>query len=47
MLERERQGKQAELLPQKWQNKIMVSLLFSDFGWWSSLVVIIWYLVSR
>lgn len=47
MLQREKEGKQAELLPQKWQNKIMISLLFSDFGWWSSLVVIVWYLVLR
>ena len=46
MIQREQEGRQAELLPKSWQNKIMISLLFSDLGWWSSLVVIVWYLVS-
>jgi multisubunit Na+/H+ antiporter MnhG subunit len=46
MIQREKEGRQAELLPKSWQNKIMISLLFSDLGWWSSLVMIIWYLVS-
>lgn len=47
MLQREKEGRQAELLPKSWQNKIMVSLLFSDLGWWGSLFIIVWYLVSR
>lgn len=47
LLRRERENKAAELLPKVWQNKIAVSLLFSDFGWWSSLCVVVWYLISR
>lgn len=37
MLQRERDGRQAELLPESWQIKIAVSLVFSVIGWWGSL----------
>jgi hypothetical protein len=47
LLERERQGKSSELLPKSWQNKIMVSLIISDLGWWGSLIVIIWHVVNN
>lgn len=47
MLQREKEGRQGELLPKSWQNKIMISLLFSDLGWWSSLFIIVWYLVLK
>ncbi len=44
LLGREREGKSAELLPKSWQNKIMVSLIISDLGWWGSLVMVVWYI---
>jgi hypothetical protein len=37
MLQREREGRQAELLPAAWQRKIAVSLVFSVIGWWGAL----------
>ena len=44
LLLREQQGRQAELLPKEWQRKIIVSLIFSDLGWWGSLALIVWYI---
>ena len=41
LLERERQGKQAELLPSSWQKKITASFLISFAGWWGSLVLFV------
>lgn len=46
LLQREREGKAGELLPRLWQRKIMVSLLFSDVGWWGSLFLLAYYLVG-
>lgn len=46
LLEREKQGKAKELLPASWQRKITVSLLFSDLGWWGSLLLLAVYLVT-
>jgi hypothetical protein len=37
LLERERKGKIKEILPQDLQNKIFVSFIISDLGWWGSL----------
>ncbi len=47
LLAREREGKSAELLPKSWQNKIMVSLIISDLGWWGSLVMVVWYITNN
>ncbi len=47
LLQKEREGKAGELLPQFWQNKIMVSLIFSDLGWWGGLALSVYYLVTR
>jgi len=47
LLAREREGKQAELLPQSLQNKIVVSLLISDLGWWGGLALLVWYIVQK
>lgn len=47
MLEREKHHEEGKLLPKSLQNKIMISLLFSDFGWWSSLALVVWNLVSK
>lgn len=46
LLAREREGKSAELLPKSWQNKIMVSLIISDLGWWGSLFIVVWYITQ-
>lgn len=45
LLQREREGKQAELLPNRLQNKIMFSLVISDIGWWLGLFLLVCYLV--
>lgn len=47
LLEREKEGRSGELLPASWQKKIMVSLVVSDIGWWSGLLLLSIYLVSR
>jgi glucose uptake protein GlcU len=47
LLEKEKQGKAGELLPKSWQRKIMVSLIFSDLGWWGSLFLIVVYLLKN
>lgn len=44
LLERERHGRSEELLDRAWQIKIALSLLVSDFLWWSSLVGLALYL---
>lgn len=47
LLEREKKGKAKELLPLAWQRKIMVSLIISDIGWWSSLMLLAVYLTQK
>ncbi|MBN1278017.1 MAG: hypothetical protein JXA35_11050 [Deltaproteobacteria bacterium] len=47
LLAREREGRQTELLPSSLQNKIIVSLIFSDLGWWSGLALLTYYLASK
>ncbi len=47
LISREKKGLSGELLPASWQNKIMVSLLVSDIGWWGSLLLLAVYLVNR
>lgn len=47
LLQGEIEGKAGELLLQSWQNKIIVSLIFSDLGWWGALLLLVFYLVSR
>lgn len=47
LLQRESDGKAGELLPQTWQNKIMISLIFSDLGWWGGLALVVYYLLLR
>ncbi len=45
LLAREREGRQAELLPQYLQKKIIVSLILSDIGWWGGLALLVFYIV--
>lgn len=47
ILQREKEGRSGELLPQSWQKKIMISLIVSDIGWWGGLLLLVIYLVSR
>lgn len=47
LLQREREGRAGELLPQSWQNKIIVSLIFSDLGWWGGLALCVWYIIQK
>lgn len=47
LLKREQEGRQKELLPNGLQNKIVLSLIFSDVGWWSGLLLFVWYLVQK
>ena len=46
LLEKEKQGKSQELLPESLQRKIMVSLIVSDIGWWGSLFLLVIYIVQ-
>lgn len=47
LLKQEKEGKQAELLPAKMQNKIILSFLLSDTGWWSALALLVWYIIQK
>ncbi len=46
LIQREGEGKSGEILPKSWQNKIMVSLIISDIGWWGGLILLIKYIVQ-
>jgi len=46
LLEREREGRSSELLPDSWQRKITASFAVSFLGWWSALALLAWYLVA-
>lgn len=47
LLQKEKEGRASELLPQSWQNKIMVSLIFSDLGWWAGLALVVYHILLR
>ena len=47
LLQREKEGKSGELLPQSWQNKIIAGLIVSDIGWWGGLLLLVVYLLNR
>lgn len=47
LLQREKEGRSAELLPISWQRKIMASLIISDIGWWGGLFLLASYIVTR
>lgn len=44
LLQREKEGKDQELLPSTWQHAITVSFLVSVSGWWSEVAMFAWYL---
>jgi len=47
LLLRESEGRQTELLPASLQNKIIVSLVVSDIGWWTGLFLLVFYIISQ
>lgn len=47
LLAREREGRQAELLPDSLQKKIVKSFVLSDMGWWGGLALLVWYIVQK
>lgn len=47
LLNKEKEGRANEILDKVWQRKIMISLIFSDLGWWGGLAIIIYYLISN
>jgi len=47
LLKKEAENKSGELLPKSWQNKITVSFLVSFLGWWTSLFLLVIYIVSH
>lgn len=46
LLNREREGRSGELLPSSWQNKIIISLIISDIGWWGGLALLVYYILK-
>lgn len=46
LLAQEREGRQAELLPRSLQQKITVSLILSDIGWWGGLFLLVLHIGS-
>lgn len=47
LLKQEHEGRQGELLPTSLQNKIIVSLIISDLGWWGGLGLLVYYLINH
>lgn len=45
LLKREKEGKAREILPPDLQSKIAVSFVVSVVGWWSSLFLLVWYII--
>jgi len=45
LLKREKEGKALELLPVDLQIRIAMSFVISVIGWWSSLFLLVWYIV--
>jgi hypothetical protein len=45
LLQKEKEGRASEILPSSWQRKIIISLIFSDLGWWGGLLIFLYYLV--
>jgi len=45
LLRREKEGRANEILPVDLQIKIAMSFIVSVIGWWSSLFLLVWYIV--
>lgn len=46
LITREQAGHQADLLPASWQKKITLSFIISAIGWWGSLALLVYYLLT-
>lgn len=46
LLRRERAGKAEALLTKTWQRRITASFVVSAVGWWTSLGLFFWYIIS-
>lgn len=47
LLKQEREGRATELLPASLQRKITLSFIVSFLGWWSALLILVWYLITK
>jgi uncharacterized membrane protein len=45
LLQREKEGRASELLPDSWQKGITVAFIISFIGWWSALFLTAWQLI--
>jgi prepilin signal peptidase PulO-like enzyme (type II secretory pathway) len=45
LLEREKAGRAAELLPDSWQHQITVAFIVSFLGWWGELFLTVWQVI--
>ncbi|MGO9176561.1 MAG: hypothetical protein ACLQED_10545 [Desulfobaccales bacterium] len=46
LLQREKEGQAAELLPTAWQKKITIAFLVSFVGWWSELFLSVYQVMT-
>ena len=46
LLNREKEGRSAEILAKSLQNKIVISFVISDIGWWGGLMLLVVYLLK-
>lgn len=46
LLDREKNGNAATLLPDLWQRRILASFIVSFVCWWSSVVTLCWYVYT-
>jgi hypothetical protein len=46
LIKREKEGKSHKILPPSWQKRIAISLIISDIGWWSALMLLVAYLLN-
>lgn len=47
LLKQEWEGRATELLPASLQRKITLSFIVSFLGWWSALLILVWYLITK
>jgi hypothetical protein len=47
LLKREKEGRSDELLPSSWQVKITIGFIISFLGWWSSLFLLVCFLLVK
>ncbi|MBP9711806.1 MAG: hypothetical protein KBD55_02110 [Candidatus Pacebacteria bacterium] len=47
LLQREKEGREGELLPKNWQTKITLSFILSFVSWWGNLFILVWYITTH